>query len=69
MEDRLVIIDPQSGRVTDSIDLTGLLPEAERRRDTDVLNGIARNPQDGGIWVTGKRWPWRYRIELVPVGQ
>lgn len=65
-EDRIVAIDPVSGRVTDSVNLTGLLPESERRADTDVLNGIAYNPEDSGLWVTGKRWPWRYRIELVP---
>lgn len=64
--DRIVIIDPASGKVTASIDLTGLLPASEYRPGTDVLNGIARNPADGSIWVTGKRWPWLYRIELVP---
>lgn len=64
--DHIVIIDPASGEVTARIDLSGLLPEAERRPDTDVLNGIARDPADGAIWVTGKRWPWLYRIELVP---
>ncbi len=65
--DRIVIIDPDTGEVTASIDLHGLLPPAEYRQGTDVLNGIARDPADGGIWVTGKRWPWMYRIELVPV--
>lgn len=64
--DRIVIIDPQSGEVNASVDLSGLLPVAERRADTDVLNGIARNPADGGLWVTGKNWRWLYRIELVP---
>ncbi|MFU8763344.1 MAG: glutaminyl-peptide cyclotransferase [Haliea sp.] len=64
--DRIVVIDPSSGAVTASVDLSGLLPAAERRPDTDVLNGIARNPADGGLWVTGKNWPWLYRIELVP---
>jgi glutamine cyclotransferase len=64
--DRIVIIDPASGEVTASIDLRGLLPQAEHRLGTDVLNGIARNPADGAIWVTGKRWPWLYRIELQP---
>ena len=63
--DRIVIIDPDSGVVTASIDLSGLLPASERRPDTSVLNGIARNPDDGAIWVTGKYWPWLYRIELV----
>lgn len=64
--DRIVIIHPESGEVTASIDLTGLLPVTERNGREDVLNGIARNPADGGIWVTGKLWPWIYRIELVP---
>ena len=66
--DRVVIIEPATGAVTGSIDLTGLLPEEERRPNTDVLNGIARNPADGAIWVTGKRWPWMYRIEVLPKG-
>ena len=63
---RIVIIDPGSGIVTGSIDLRGLLPDNERRPGTDVLNGIAANPADGSIWVTGKNWPWLYQIELVP---
>lgn len=66
LTDRIVVIDPASGKVTASIDLSGLLPPAERQPQTDVLNGIARNPEDGGLWVTGKNWPWLYRIELVP---
>ena len=65
--DRIAIIDPASGAVEAEIDLGGLLPAPERRRDTDVLNGIARDPA-GGLWVTGKRWPWLYRIELAPAG-
>lgn len=65
-QDRIVVIDPASGQVTDSIDLAGLLPDEERRRDTDVLNGIARDPATGALWVTGKNWPWLYRIERVP---
>ena len=64
--ERIVIIDPSTGTVQASIDLQGLLPPGERRSGTDVLNGIAHNPRDGGIWVTGKRWPWIYRIELLP---
>lgn len=64
--DRIVVIDPASGEVSASVDLRGLLPPAERRPDTDVLNGIASNPEDGSLWVTGKNWPWLYRIELVP---
>lgn len=64
--DQIVIIDPASGNISATVDLTGLLPSSERRPDTGVLNGIARNPQDGALWVTGKHWPWLYRIELIP---
>jgi len=66
LTNRIVVIDPANGNVTASIDLKGLLPDNERRPGTDVLNGIARNPADGSIWVTGKNWPWLYQIELVP---
>jgi len=64
--DQIARIDPASGKVVGLIDLTGLLLEEDRLRDTDVLNGIAIDPQSGDIWVTGKRWPWLYQIELAP---
>ena len=63
--DQIARIDPASGQVLGLIDLAGLLTEEDRLRDTDVLNGIAVDPQSGDIWVTGKRWPWLYQIELV----
>jgi glutamine cyclotransferase len=65
-QDIIVIIDPDDGTVKARIDLTGLLPAAERERTTDVLNGIAHDAATGNIWVTGKRWPWLYRIRLEP---
>jgi glutaminyl-peptide cyclotransferase len=61
----IVIIDPASGIVSGRANLNGLLPRQDRRRDTDVLNGIAKHPGTGAIWVTGKRWPWLYQIELI----
>jgi glutamine cyclotransferase len=64
--DWIVIVDPASGEVTATVDLRDLLPPGKDRQGVDVLNGIARNPADGSIWVTGKRWPWLYQIELVP---
>lgn len=62
--DRIVRIDPTTGQVVGDIDASGLLPSSERQADTDVLNGIAYDPATGAIWLTGKRWPWLYRIEL-----
>ena len=61
---QIVKIDPNTGNITGIIDLTGLLPAEDRQPDTDVLNGIAQDPRNGDIWVTGKRWPWIYKITL-----
>ncbi len=65
LTDQIVTISPKTGKITGIVDLTNLLPEHERRRNTDVLNGIAWDPETGDIWVTGKRWPAVYRIELL----
>jgi glutamine cyclotransferase len=66
LTDRIVMINPRDGTVEGLIDLAGLLPAQDRRRQTDVLNGIAYDSDRGDLWVTGKLWPWRYRIELLP---
>ena len=65
LTDQIVRIDPTSGLITGIIDLRGLLPRNERRRNTDVLNGIAVDPKTGAIWLGGKRWPTLFRIELT----
>ena len=65
LTDQIVRIDPTSGIITGIIDLRGLLPRNERRRNTDVLNGIAVDPKTGAIWLGGKRWPALFRIELT----
>ncbi|MEM0953351.1 MAG: glutaminyl-peptide cyclotransferase [Pseudomonadota bacterium] len=62
--DTIVRIDMNSGEVTGEIDLTGLLPPKDQRITTDVLNGIAYNPTDDTLWVTGKNWPWLYQLRL-----
>jgi glutamine cyclotransferase len=64
LTDTIVIIDPATGKVTATINCKGLLPEKERRRDTDVLNGIAVDAA-GRIYLTGKNWPKLYQIELI----
>ena len=64
-EDIIVQIDPGSGEVTGEIDLAGILPRADRRPGTDVLNGIAWNPADDTLWITGKNWPWLYQIRVT----
>ena len=65
MTDQIVRIDPRSGVVTGRIDLTGILPIAERTPDTDVLNGIAWDSVGRRIFVTGKNWPKIFEVEVV----
>ena len=67
LTDMIVIIDPADGNVTGIVDCTGLLPENLRTEDTDVLNGIARNPADGKLYLTGKNWSRLYEVALVEV--
>lgn len=64
--DTIMIIDPESGDVEGLVDCRGLLPEKLRTPSTDVLNGIAYNPEDGRIYLTGKNWKRLYEIELIP---
>jgi hypothetical protein len=64
--DEIVIINPKTGYVEGIIDCKDLLPQELRTYDTDVLNGIACNPQDAKIYLTGKNWPKLYEIRLVP---
>ena len=65
--DRIVRIDPGSGKVTATIDLTGLLPAADRA-GVDVLNGIAAIPGTDQFLVTGKLWPAMFRVRFVTDG-
>ncbi len=64
--DMIARIDPASGKVLAYIDLSGILPESERKKtDADVLNGIAFDSHSGRIFVTGKRWPKLYEITVT----
>jgi glutamine cyclotransferase len=62
--DRIVRIDPSSGKVTGVIDLTGILPNSSRNATTDVLNGIAYDSAAKAIYVTGKNWPSMFQIRV-----
>ncbi len=68
LTDRIARIDPQTGRVTAWIDLTGLLAPEDRTRPVDVLNGIAYDAENDRLFVTGKLWPKLFEIELIRRG-
>ena len=64
--DRIARISPQTGRVTGWIELGGLLNDEDREIAVDILNGIAYDPQEDRLFVTGKLWPKLFEIRLVP---
>lgn len=64
LTDTIVVIDPDSGAVTARLDLSKLYPKGQRSRRADVLNGIAYDPRDGTLLVTGKFWPHVYKLKL-----
>lgn len=67
--ERIARIDPATGRVNAYIDLSSLralLPPAEHGPfPPEVLNGIAYDAAGNRIFVTGKRWPRLFAIDLV----
>jgi glutaminyl-peptide cyclotransferase len=62
-------IDPRDGHVVGVADLSGLLAPADIiPGQTDVLNGIAYDPQHDRLFVTGKNWPKLFEIRLMRKG-
>ena len=66
--DRLLVIDPVSGRVVASIDAGPLVDDMSQASPTgqiDVLNGVAVDEKTATLWMTGKLWPRLYRVRVV----
>jgi glutaminyl-peptide cyclotransferase len=63
-DNRIAMIDPQSGHVNAWIDLTGLMPEGELQDPEAVLNGIAYDQANDKLIVTGKLWPRVFEIKV-----
>jgi glutamine cyclotransferase len=68
-QDRIAIIQLDSGQVTGWIDLAGLksrLPPFPVQPLPPVLNGIAYDVAGGRLFVTGKFWPKLFEIRIKP---
>src|SRR6185503_9344736 len=63
-EDRIAVVNPQTGRVTAWIDLAGLLQPGDVDDPEAVLNGIAYDQSSGRLFVTGKLWPRLFEIKI-----
>jgi glutamine cyclotransferase len=58
-------INPQTGQVNSFVDMSGLLKPSEEQ-GVDVLNGIAYDAKGKRVFVTGKKWPKLFEIQVVP---
>ena len=67
-EDKIAVINPQTGQVTAWIDLKGI-QGSENQDANNVLNGIAYDTNRDRLFVTGKMWPRIFEIRLVPSSQ
>lgn len=59
-------IDPATGNLLGLVDFSGLLAPEDRDSHTDVLNGIAYDPDGDRLFVTGKDWPKLFEVRLKP---
>lgn len=67
LTDKVVIINPISGRVEGNISLNEILKTSEKQKldkHDDVLNGIAWDSINNRMFVTGKRWPKLFEIKI-----
>ncbi|GAB2984986.1 glutaminyl-peptide cyclotransferase [Mucilaginibacter puniceus] len=66
--DNIIVIDPKTGAVLQTIDMSSLWPLNQRPAGYDnaqnVLNGIAWDAKGKRLFVTGKKWPHLYQIKL-----
>lgn len=58
-------INPETGEVLTVLDMSGLMPEANKADTNEVLNGIVYDDATKRLYVTGKRWDVLYEIRLI----
>lgn len=63
--DLIAMISSQDGHIEGWINLKGLNPNPKKLKGQCILNGIAYNPKNKTILVTGKDWPLIYAIKPV----
>lgn len=67
--ENILRIDKATGIVNGLIDASGMLTPEQRAQLTysgATMNGIAYDEASGTFLLTGKLWPWTFRVEFVP---
>ena len=63
-EDYVVLIDPQTGKILQPIDMSHLKEKAKLTPKADVLNGLAWDDINKKLYATGKYWPTMFEIKI-----
>ena len=63
MLDLILVIDPNTGKVIAEIDASNVSMEGKGMGD--VLNGIAYNPVNKKLYLTGKYWGKLFEVKEV----
>ena len=61
----IVIIDPESGKVTGIMNFSNILKPADQHNKIDVFNGIAWDGEGQRMFVTGKYWPKLFEVKIL----
>ena len=65
-QEKIARISPKDGHVIAWVDVTGILPQGQKRDEESVLNGIAYDEAKDRIFITGKQWPTIFEIKVAP---
>jgi glutamine cyclotransferase len=64
MEDRIAMIDPSSGELNGTLDMSFLRKYIKDSQNIDVLNGIAYDTNKDTYYFTGKYWPYIFEVKM-----
>jgi glutamine cyclotransferase len=67
--DEIAVVNPVSGDVEAWLDLAGLADSVADYPGANVLNGIAFDPEENRLFVTGKWWPKLFEIDVPTLSQ
>ncbi len=61
----VAIINPENGAIEGVINFKGLSEKVTQHDKLDVLNGIAYNPENDKLYVTGKNWDKIFEVKIM----
>ncbi|TRO65303.1 glutaminyl-peptide cyclotransferase [Christiangramia sabulilitoris] len=64
-KDGVAIINPENGAIEGLINFKDLRNQVTQHDKLDVLNGIAYNPEEDRLYVTGKNWDKIFEVKII----